>query len=803
MKKIQNINIRYLLYLSYITMIAIMVIFAILRSNQLTDVMVRYNHGLYSVNARRVWVDSIAEQSDEMLAVLSDLFHDALRDEIDQQRIDMGRSQWISYHAHMQQAFAGYRQAVAADVLVYGENLAIREEITTWLEDKHLSVLLPQADAFLLSLQNNDIDQSLEAMSAFLYANREFNAQITQLRYISRDFTHHLITNMSAYDAIDESQFTQLTVAGLTIAVLLSLFMTEVVSRPVRNLYKRIKDVDPYADIMISDDIRLGTNNEIGRLSEVIAELLEHAIHAQREVHLKAELEHALKRAEAASDAKSAFVANTTHELRTPMNSIMGFSQLALKEDIADNTRDYLTKIHTSARYLLNIINDILDFSKMEANKLEVDSIPFALDDVIEQCKLAIHNASESNILATIHVDPVEGWLIGDSTRLTQVCINLLSNALKFTEHGSVQFFVRVLGQNETSIRLQFQVVDTGIGMSEEQLERIQQAFIQADNSISRKYGGTGLGIPISQRLIELMGGELKVQSVQGQGSTFGFTLDFERTNDQSQFLSVPLSEQQLVFTDVRILIAEDNKLNQEILQKNLEQLNIASTIANNGKEAVDQLTASLDEYGKSTYDLVLMDVNMPVMDGIEATRLINARSNIAVIATTANANMFNQRPCEDLGMSGYLPKPFSQEQLLEILSIYVSKKCTKLNSPQPERPAQPVTPAPHNFNGDENKNDDSFMLKLQRDFLRNNARITQEITSGLVIGDLETVIRKVHDIKSNSGFLEQHKLSQAAGDLEQSLRNGTNHYDSLSTFVREFGLSKSRLERIIAEAES
>jgi len=790
MKKIQNTNIRILLYLSYITMIAIMVIFAVLRSNQLSGVMHRYSHAMYSIKAREIWVDRMTDLTDEMQDILTRLFHDGLRQALDAQEIHTGRSRMQHYYEQMQDAFAGYREAFVDDDLVYEESRARREASLIRLEEMLLQVVLPQAEALFTALENADMERSLEVMSVFVDAYSEFNDESVRLRNISRDFTAYMIANMSAYDTIDGATFLRLTVAGMSVAVLLSVIMTEFVSRPIRNLYKRVKNVDPYAQSIVTDNIRLGTSSEIGRLSEVIAQLLEHAIYAQREVHLKAELEHALERAEAANEAKSAFVANTSHELRTPMNSIMGFSQLALKENITDNTRDYLQKIHTSARYLLNIINDILDFSKIEAGKLSVESVPFSLAEVIDQCKLSVHNDRAQAITVDTRVDHVDGWLVGDSVRLTQVCINLLSNALKFTEHGRVQFVVKVLNQDETTARLQFQVIDTGIGMNAEQLARIQEAFVQADDGISRKYGGTGLGIPISKRLIELMGGELSVDSVLGEGSTFSFVLDFERTADQSQQASESLSEQQLFFTDTQVLIAEDNKLNQEILQKNLELLGIASTIANNGKEAVDELSASLDAHGKSTYDLVFMDINMPVMDGLEATRLIKAQSDIAVIATTANVNMFNQLTCDELGMAAYLPKPFSQEQLLSILSTYIPDKYTKQSVAQ--QPAVDAEQAKRNF-----------MLKLQRDFLRLNANAIAEIADQIALGNVEAVIRRVHDIKSNSGFLEQHELSLAAGELELDLRVGLAHDNSLQVFVQAFEQSKIQLERIVATVES
>ena len=770
-------------------MVAIMVIFAILRNDQLNHVMDSYNTAMGSIKAREIWVDRIQDQTVEIQDTLTRLFHVGLAQTLDAQAVDVGRSRMVTYHEQMLYAFAGYRSAFIDDTWVYEESRQKREASLIRLEQKLLQVVLPQAEALFIALENGEMVYALEVISVVVEAYADLNAEIIRLRGISREFTQHTIETMSVYNTLTREAFTALTFVGLSVAVLLGLIMTEIVSRPIRNLYVRVKNIDPYAESIVTDDIRLDTNNEIGRLSEVIAQLLEHAIHAQREVHLKGELTHALERAEAASEAKSAFVANTSHELRTPMNSIIGFSQLALQGDVCDSTRDYLQKIHTSARHLLSIINDVLDFSKMESGKLQVDNLPFSLGEVIEQCQVIISHTDSEKVSVESRIARLDGWLVGDSVRLTQVLINLLSNAIKFTEQGQVHFSVKVLRQGESTARLQFQVADTGIGMTESQLVRINEAFMQADESISRKYGGTGLGIPISKRLIELMGGELTVDSVQGQGSTFSFVLDFERTADQSQQVKASLSDQNLYFTNTKVLIAEDNKLNQEILQKNLERIGVASTVANNGKEAVEQLSASLDAHGNSTYDLVFMDINMPIMDGLEATRLIKERSSIAVIATTANINMFNESTRAELGMAAYLPKPFLQEQLLDILSTYIPTKYTKQSNAQSKQ--SNVEQAERNFT-----------LKLQRDFLRANADIPQVVFDEIATGDFTQVIRRVHDIKSNSGYLEQHELSAAAGVLELDLRAGHDYNDHLQAFVKAFEISKANLEQLIAKVE-
>lgn len=387
-------------------------------------------------------------------------------------------------------------------------------------------------------------------------------------------------------------------------------------------------------------------------------------------------MEQARRVAEQASAAKGAFLANMSHEIRTPMNGVLGMTALLRETPLTEEQAEYVRTISSSGDALLTIIDDILDYSKIEAGMMVIEQAPLPLRELIQDVRRLLQHRAQSKGLSLITTvdDEIPAFVLGDSVRIRQVLLNLMGNAIKFTDAGQVEVLVSIQ-QCLTFDRLvlKFDVKDTGIGIPANKIDRLFKSFSQVDDSTTRQFGGTGLGLSISKRLSELMGGEMGVESVEGQGSTFWFTIEVGVVADKNRPTEQPVyTQEEDGLPPARILLVDDNLVNQKVAAAMLAKLGYRPDIAHEGRQALTMLQ-------EKDYDLVLMDCQMPVMDGFEATRAIRAglvnNPNVTVVALTANAMKEDQDACYAAGMDDYLSKPIKLPALKAMLHRHLVER--------------------------------------------------------------------------------------------------------------------------------
>ncbi|RFS19102.1 response regulator [Chitinophaga silvatica] len=456
---------------------------------------------------------------------------------------------------------------------------------------------------------------------------------------------------------------------------------------------------------------------------------------------------------------KEQFLANMSHEIRTPMNAVLGFTHLLKTQPLNEQSKEYVSAIETAGQNLLEIINDILDLSKIESGMMRIEPISFSIRSVLHGVNTLFKpKAAEKHLNFSVTVDElVPDILYGDPIRLTQVLVNLTSNAIKFTDHGHVAILVKKIWSEESAIRLLFTVSDSGIGIDPSKQQSIFDRFNQLEATTTRKFGGTGLGLTIVKQLVELQNGFISIESKTGEGATFKVELPFTLGESLAEDPNTYLLEGDLLpaHQDVKILVAEDNKMNQNLLKHLLTNWQLQFKIVNNGNEVLQALE-------KQHYDLVLLDIQMPEMDGYTVIQVIrnDLKSTIPVIAMTAHAMTGEREKCLQMGMSEYLTKPINEEELYKLIQLYTGKLPSKEHSTpyiQTENTATQLINMQYLqqlSNGDE-----SFIKTMLEQFISQLPEELTRLKQAIQDEDLASIRAIAHTLKTTVAFigLESH----------------------------------------------
>jgi len=440
---------------------------------------------------------------------------------------------------------------------------------------------------------------------------------------------------------------------------------------------------------------------------------------------------------------KEQFLANMSHEIRTPMNAILGFTNLLRRSSLTSQQQQYVDYIYSSSQNLLTLINDILDLSKIEAGMMHLEQTPFSLQGLVGSVQVMFQDkARQKGLQFTINIEPaIHDTLSGDPVRLTQILINLLSNAVQFTEKGYVHLEVSALSQSNEEVLLQFRIKDTGVGIAPEKQQSIFERFQQAEAETTRKFGGTGLGLAIVRQLVDLQGGTIRVSSEAGKGSEFLVRLPFRPLHQEADVSRSLLDPVLNPIQGMRILIAEDNQMNQQLIRHLMRQWQVDFVMVNNGREAVEALR-------RESFAAVLMDIQMPEMDGYDATGIVRGElhSDVPIIAMTAHAMTGEKERCLSFGMNDYISKPLKEAELYAILQHYCQQ--------QPHSSAAPAPVVNLAYLRELSLGDTEFENAIVRQFIIQVPEELNLLQEAVLAGNRTQIKSIAHGMKSSVAYL-------------------------------------------------
>ncbi|SFM26543.1 response regulator [Marinobacter zhejiangensis] len=627
-----------------------------------------------------------------------------------------------------------------------------------------------QRGLFELSNQIVDAATRWRGDTALNILHQEFTPQLTALQTSMADLRNSTINRYQS-SARSLSNTTEASLSATTLfstLVLLSgialaaYFSTTRIARPISQLTQVMSRLTQHR---YTDTINyLDRQDEVGLMARAL-QVFKDTMQRSEELEASAQ----------AVKAKSEFLANVSHEVRTPLNAIMGLTRLTLKHPLSEDQRSRVEKVERAGQHLLETINDLLDFSKIDAGKLRIEHTPFCPQQLLSEVTLLVEQRAREKHLTLVQApQPELPQLIGDPLRVSQILINFLNNAIKFSNSGNIYVFLRLDTPSNAESYLYGEVGDQGIGIEPEQLERLFLPFEQVDASTTRQYGGTGLGLSISRQLAELMGGEIGASSQPGKGSTFWFRVRVGiNTSEPATPGDVILPPR---FASLRVLLVDDNEMNRMVATEMLEQANLEVDTACSGLEALEKLLHSDD----GTYDAILMDLMMPEMDGLQATRELRRHErfkHIPIIAMTARAQPDDIQLCLSAGMNGHLAKPIDEQQLWRMLLDTLSGAT---NLPEAEAEAAQAPPAPNHHADLIDLEPLNRMQKLMTParfshiidlLLRELGSRSNQLKDALHAGDRESLHQHTHDLISIAGQSGLTRLASLCEEVTEMLR--------------------------------